>query len=115
MMRSSLSAVPLRVARLAGNAFRFTWQDLGAGFQYNLYTGSLGTFYSHGSSPLSCSGLGAGITCNGTTCTLDQPGASLPAGNRYFLVTGTGFGREGTSGVRTGGIERDPSQNTCSP
>jgi len=30
-------------------------------------------------------------------------------------VTGTAFGREGTSGFASAGPERDPSQSTCLP
>jgi len=109
------AAVRLNVDLMAGNIVRFTWQDLGPGFQYNLYAGAAGSYYSHGAGPLSCSGLGAGITCNGTTCTLDEAAGSVPAGSRYFLVTATAFGVEGTSGFATNLTERSPAQNTCVP
>ncbi len=107
--------VPLTVVSLPGDVFRIAWEDLGPGFQYNLYPGTIGTWYDHGTSPLICSGLGSGVTCDGTTCTFDQPGAGLPAGSLYFVVTATAFGSEGTSGFPTTGPERDPAQNTCAP
>jgi len=109
------AVVPLDVQPLPGSDVRFTWQDLGPGFQYNLYAGSIGTFYSHGSSPLSCSGLGAGIVCNGATCTFDEPSSGLPPGSSYFLVTATAFGAEGTAGFASNLVERSPAQNTCAP
>jgi hypothetical protein len=110
-----VASVPLDVQLLPAGDLRFTWQDLGAGFQYNLYAGDIGSYYSHGAGQVSCSGLGAGMTCNGTDCALDEPGAALPGGSLYFLVTGTAFGIEGTSGFASGGTERPASQSTCLP
>ena len=107
--------VPLRVQRLAGSALRFTWEDLGPGIQYNLYSGTLGSFYDHGAGALSCSGLGAGMDCNSTVCTFDAAAGGVPAGNRYFVVTATGFGAEGTSGFASSSAERPPAQSSCLP
>lgn len=112
---AAAAVIPLKVQSLPGDLYRLTWQDLGSGFQYNTYAGALGSFYSHGASPVLCSGLGAGVTCDGTACTLDRPGAGLPAGDLYFLVTATAFGAEGTAGFATSGAERDPAQSTCAP
>lgn len=109
------AAVRLDVQALPGNIYRLTWQDLGPGFQYNLYAGAAGSYYSHGAGPLSCSGLGAGMSCDGTTCTLDEAAAGLPAGSDYFLVTATAFGVEGNSGFASNLTERGPSQSTCAP
>jgi trimeric autotransporter adhesin len=108
------AAVPLHVTIGAGNTYQLQWQDLGAGFQYNLYAGSLGTFYNHGATPLACSGVGAGVTCAAGACSISEPAAAV-AGDRYFLVTASGFGLEGTSGFASAGGERDPAQNTCTP
>ena len=105
----------LDVRTLPGDIYRFTWQDLGPGTQYNLYAGTIGTWYSHGAAPQTCSGLGSGVTCDGTTCTFDRAGASLPTGDRYFLATATRSGLEGTAGFSSLGIERNPAQNTCPP
>ncbi len=104
--------VPLSIGKLSGGALRFTWQDLGAAYQYSLYAGGLGVFYDHGAGAVSCQGKGAGMTCNGSACALDP--ATLPGGNLYFLVTATGFGTEGTAGNATAGT-RDPLQSSCAP
>ena len=112
---SSAAPVQLQVNQPAAGQTRFTWQDLGPGFQYNVYAGTIGSYYSHGAAPVACQGLGNGITCNGTVCALDKANAALPGGSLYFLVTGTAFGREGTSGFASAGPERDPSQSTCLP
>jgi hypothetical protein len=45
---------------------------------------------------------------------VDHAGASIP-GSRYFLVTATGFGLEGTSGYATSGAERPAGQSSCLP
>ena len=113
---SEIAAVPLDVTLPAPGSFRFEWQDLGGGFQYNLYSGTLGFWYDHGSSPVSCGGAGTGgVFCNGTRCTLDVPEVSLPGGSSYFLTTATAFGLEGTAGFASAGPERNPAQNTCAP
>ncbi|HKY32434.1 MAG TPA: hypothetical protein VJV23_07860 [Candidatus Polarisedimenticolia bacterium] len=109
------AAVPLHVTEPSGGLFDFTWEDRGPGFQYNLYAGSLGSFYSHGAGPLSCAGVGSSMTCDGTACGLSAAAGSLPPGDLYFLVTGTAFGAEGTSGSSSGGAERSPAQSTCAP
>jgi len=64
---------------------------------------------------VACSGVGSGVTCGGGACTLDRAGVSLPAGNLYFLVTGTAYGIEGTAGYASSGAERAPAQSTCAP
>ncbi len=109
-----IAPVPLDVEAVPGDMLRFTWEDAGPPFQYNVYSGAIGAFYDHGASPLICSGLGSGIACDGTNCTYDLSAAGLPA-DHYFLVTATGFGLEGTSGFPSTGPERDPGQNTCAP
>ncbi|MGH9866658.1 MAG: hypothetical protein ACREAA_00630 [Candidatus Polarisedimenticolia bacterium] len=110
-----LAAVPLDVIRSVSDLYDFSWQDLGAGFQYNLYAGSLTSFYSHGTSQLSCGEVGAGTSCAAGGCARSLTGATLPPGDIYFVVTASAFGAEGTSGFASGGAERDPLQNTCTP
>ncbi len=113
---SALGAmVLLDVNRLPGDLYRLTWQDLGQGYQYNIYAGAAGTYYSHGVPPLVCSGVGTGVTCDGTSCRYDQPGAGLPGGNLYFEVTASGFGVEGPAGFASNGMEIDPARSTCQP
>lgn len=112
---SSIAAlVPLRVDSIPGSVVRWTWEDLGSSYQYSLYSGALASFYSHGAGSILCQGRGAGMTCDGTSCSLDQAAGSLPSGDLYFLVTAAGFGFEGTSGDSTL-VERDPLQSTCAP
>jgi hypothetical protein len=108
------SPVPLRVSKAAFPTLLLAWQDLGPGYQYDVYAGSLGTFYNHGASPLSCLGSGADFVCDGSACDFTVQQAALPAANAYFLVTATAFGVEGTSGQATSG-ERDRDQNSCVP
>jgi len=107
--------VLLDVDLLPGDLYRLTWQDLGQGYQYNIYAGGAGSYYSHGVPPLVCSGVGTGVTCDGTSCRYDQPGAGLPAGNLYFEVTAAGFGVEGPAGFASNGVEVDPARSTCQP
>ncbi|HEY3175572.1 MAG TPA: hypothetical protein VGK94_07395 [Candidatus Polarisedimenticolia bacterium] len=112
---SDLASVPLDVLDLGGGSLRFAWGDLGAGYQYNLYAGSLGSYYSHGAGALSCGEVGNGVACDGTSCALDLSGGALPAASSYFLATATAFGLEGTSGFTSAGLERPPAQSTCAP
>jgi hypothetical protein len=102
------------VSKAAFPTLLLAWQDLGPGYQYDVYAGSLGTFYNHGASPLSCLGSGADFVCDGSACDFTVQQAALPAANAYFLVTATAFGVEGTSGQATSG-ERDRDQNSCVP
>jgi hypothetical protein len=108
-----VAPVRLKVNPIAFQGVGLAWQDLGLGYRYNVYSGALGSFYSHGAGALSCQDAGA-VTCDGSACSSPVDGTSLPPGDLYFLVTATAFGSEGTSGFATSG-ERDPSQNTCAP
>jgi hypothetical protein len=108
------AAVPFAMRRLPTDGIGWTWGDLGAGFQYNVYAGSLGSFYGHGANAVACQSLGAGINCDGGSCGLEAPASVLPAGDLYFLVTAAAFGIEGTAGQGAAG-ERDPLQSTCAP
>ena len=108
------AAIDLGVAQLPGDLYRFDWQDLGAGFAYSLYAGTIGAFYDHGGAALTCASGNAAVACDGTQCVVEHAGASIP-GSRYFLVTATGFGLEGTSGFASGGAERPAGQSSCQP
>ncbi len=109
------AAVAVRGVKIGEGLIRWSWQDLGPAFQYSFYAGDRGSFYSHGANPLVCQGRGAGVACDGTSCTYETVTGSLPEGDLYFLVTATGFGIEGTPGFATGGGERDAGQSTCAP
>ena len=104
------AGVPLTVARNGAGA-TLSWEDLGAGFIYNLYSGTVGGWFDHGMAPLSCAG--AGVTCDGVQCSWSS--GSLPPGQAYYLVTASRGGREGPSGfLSTGGL-RDPAADSCLP
>lgn len=107
----ALAPVGLGVAQLPGNMYRFDWQDTGAAFAYNLYAGTIGTYYDHGGTALTCASGNAGVSCDGTRCQVDH----AVTGSRYFLVTATGFGQEGTSGFASAGVERPAGQSSCQP
>ena len=71
---------------------RISWEDLGdPGLAYNLYTGSIGSFYSH--APAQCR----------MDSTPGAPGSRYmdfptPAGDTYFLVTASDHLSEGSAG-----------------
>jgi hypothetical protein len=71
------SAPPLRVVKPAGHAgLLANWEDLGGPAGYRLYRGTLGDYYSHGSTGL---------------CDLASPETGLPpeTGSFYYLAVGT--------------------------
>jgi hypothetical protein len=104
------SAVPLQVASGPGGAL-YTWEDLGPGYTYHLYAGTVGSWYSHGATPLTCAG--GGVSCDGTVCSFTA--AEFPAGTAYFVVTASTGGRQGPSGFTSLGLPRNPAQDTCPP
>lgn len=104
------SDVPLMVSLEAPGA-RLAWEDLGAGFTYNIYSGTVGNFYDHGAVPLACAA--SAVSCDGITCTWLAP--DLPPGMAYYLVTATSGGRQGPSGFTHAGALRDPSADACVP
>ena len=80
-------------------------------YGYNLYEGSIGTWYSHAYAPgnrceFSFADLGTGEM---------RAEITPSAGNHYYLVTAFSGVAEGPSGYRTGDIEIDPSQSSCAP
>jgi hypothetical protein len=95
----------------ASPGMEFRWEDLGAGFTYNLYAGELGAYFSHALEPLICDS--SGIVCDGMECLFSVP--SVEPSDLYFLVTATRDGRQGPSGFTSSGLQRDPSQDSCSP
>ncbi|MCZ6650690.1 MAG: hypothetical protein O7D35_08470, partial [Acidobacteria bacterium] len=104
------SPVPLGV-ELNGGDLLLTWEDLGTGFAYNVYSGTVGNWFDHGLAPLACAG--SGVTCDGASCSWTSSG--LPAGQAYYLVTASRDGRQGPSGFTTAGIPRDPTADSCLP
>jgi hypothetical protein len=105
---SSPASPPLAVDKAAGGDLKVSFQDLGGQVGgYNVYEGSLGSWYSH-----------AGKSC--------QQAASLVAGRReiqltpaagstYYLVTSYDLCHESISGTDSTGAPQPSSYLTCAP
>jgi hypothetical protein len=90
----SAGATTLRLAKNGAN-LNFTWQDLTLTPQdYNLYQGTLGTWYSH--SIFNCHLTTPAITCSAGSCAI--PNLAPGSASRYFLVNASGPGGEGNAG-----------------
>jgi hypothetical protein len=74
----------------------------GAGSDYSVHEGTIGSWYSHDKKL--CTTLGA------TAATI-TPGA----GDAYFLIVPLDLTREGSYGVNGASVERPPSITTCRP
>ena len=108
---------PLRLARLAPKGptlsadLMLTFQAVGGAAGYNVYEGTLGSWYSHGARP--------GNQCDAVVTDLGDgllAATVVPSdGNRYYLVTAHGAGAEGPSGFDSTGAPIEPSQSTCAP
>ena len=104
---------PARLAedQISSTGYYIYFQRLDTLEGYNLYEGSLGTWYSHANTPgsrcsISATDLGTGEM---------RAEVSPSAGDHYYLVTAYAGGIEGPSGFRTGGQEIDRAQSTCTP
>jgi hypothetical protein len=78
---------------------------------YNVYCGTVGSWYSHNGT--------AGRMCTLVPTDLGtgelRTSVTPPAGNRYYLVTGVMTTTEGPSGFNSHDVEIPKSQNTCPP
>lgn len=99
---------PVAVVPAAGGTLRLTWEDQGPTVpSYDIYEGTLGSFYSH--APLLCHIQG----------TLDGAGARVldiiptGAGNHYYLVTASDACGEGSAGRSSGGRRRPMPNGAC--
>jgi len=82
-----------------------SWEDLGdPGLVYNLYSGTLDTFYSH--APIGCH-LSPAPGPSGSL-SFDVP---VPAGDVYYLVTASSSAAEGSAGPRP----ISPTSAACGP
>jgi hypothetical protein len=99
------SGVPLLLTR-TGSTYVLSYQDVPGAGGYNVYEGSIGTWYSHGSSPV-CA-VAAAYVAGRRETTIAPKG-----GNRYYLVTAFTTS-EGPSGFSSTG-EIPPASSTCSP
>jgi hypothetical protein len=111
------SEKPLRLGRIApkgsapATAYSLTFQSVGGATGYNIYEGTLGSWYSHGGRP--------GNICDAAVTDLGDGLASvtinLPDGDHYYLVTAHDAAREGPSGYDSSGSPIDAAQSTCAP
>lgn len=73
---------------------KLSWEDLGqTSILYNIYSGSIGSYYSHASSDCHVSPTPGAPG----SLSFDIP---LPAGDTYFLVTASSTSAEGSAGAR---------------
>jgi Zn-dependent metalloprotease len=94
---------PLVLARAGANlSLDWTPSCLASDTDYEVYEGTLGSFTSH--VPRLCSTGGASAAT-----------ISMPAGNKYYLVTPRNAGREGSYGKKSSGVERPASTSPCLP
>jgi Immune inhibitor A peptidase M6 len=102
------SGLPLLVTNGAGGQLVLSYEDVSGVGGYNVYEGSLGTWYSHaGSAENVCGAVSAPVA--GRRETVVTP----DSGSLYFLVTAY-TAAEGPSGFATGG-EIPPAASTCAP
>jgi len=103
----------LRVAKRPGGGLDLIFQDLGAAASsYNVYAGTIGTWYSHQSS-----------VCHDTSSVPGAPGAgqrtlfaySPPAGSAYLLVSASNAQAEGVLGFDSEGKAIPPPAAACGP
>ena len=104
---------PSRVEKsgLSSTGYYLYFQDVEGAEGFNLYQGSLGTWYDHGGGPqntcdVSFTRLGTGEVV------VELPDAP---GDRYVLVSGFAGGSEGPSGTDSAGGSIDPAQSSCPP
>jgi len=102
---SVASGLPLLLTR-SGSSVVLSYEDVPGAGGYNVYEGSLGSWYSHGSTA---------FCATATTLVSDRRATTIlpKGGNRYFLVTAY-TSAEGPSGFSSTG-EIPPASSTCAP
>lgn len=105
---SSTPASELLVSKLPAGLVSLSFQDLGGAVGgYNVYEGSVGSWYSH-----------TGVQCGQSPPASGgrrQLSMTPGPGNRYFLVTAYDLCTEGTSGNDSAGHPRPPANLDCAP
>jgi N-acetylneuraminic acid mutarotase len=105
------AAFPLRLledgASPTGYSLRF--QRVEAATGYNVYEGTVGGWYDHGS------GAACGAPAEDLGTGEMRAEITPSAGNRYFLVTARDAAAEGVSGYGSSGAPIPASQSTCLP
>lgn len=103
--KGGATGIPLTIRKNATNPANLDldWgPSCGAGSDYSVHVGAIGTWYSH--DKLLC-------TTQGATAATITPGAL----NSYFLIVPLDRTREGSYGANSNGSERPPSISTCRP
>ena len=104
---------PLRIDKDATSStgYRLRFQSIDGAEGYNVYVGTLGSWYSHGSDPANACDVATELL------PLGELGAELPfdAADRYYLVSAFAGADEGPSGLDSSGAVIDPAQSTCLP
>jgi hypothetical protein len=105
---------PLRIEKSAGSStgYHAYLQKLDDVLGYNLYSGTLGTWFDHGGG--GDDGCGVAFTDFGT----GELRAELPpsaSASAYYLVTGFDGAQEGVAHTATDGGRSDSVQDTCLP
>jgi cysteine-rich repeat protein len=105
---------PLRIEKSAGSStgYHAYFQKLDDVLGYNLYSGTLGTWFDHGGG--GDDGCGVAFTDFGT----GELRAELPpsaSASAYYLVTGFDGAQEGVAHTATDGGRSDSVQDTCLP
>jgi hypothetical protein len=104
---SVASGIPLLIAR-NGSSLVLSYQEIPGAGGYNIYEGTLLSWYSHAGSPTNVCGA-ATTSAGGRRATVVTPGA----GDRYYHVTAYAS-VEGPSGFATE-EEIPPAESACAP
>lgn len=105
---STASGMALLVGKAAGGDVTLSFQDLGGAVGgYDLYEGTLGSWYSH--APKACSQTPPASAGRRTMQ------ITPAAGSSYYLVTAYNLCQEGPSGFDSNGIPQPAANLTCTP
>ena len=110
---SKTSSFPLRIVKDSNSStgYYIYFEKISGCDGYNVYEGTVGTYYSHGNS--------SGNICN--TSLFDMGNGEMrmefpiSTGNKYYLVTQFTSNVEGPSGYNSNDSEIEPGQSTCNP
>ena len=108
---AAASGSPLMVSKAAGGALVLAFEQVADATAYNVYAGTIGSWYSHGTSP--------GTDCDAATVPA-MPGRlstvmPVHAGSSYLLVSASNATGEGETGSRGDGRAIPLAEATCAP
>ncbi|HNQ78812.1 MAG TPA: hypothetical protein PK747_01050 [Acidobacteriota bacterium] len=104
---------PSRFSKDSGSStgYYLYFQKIDGVTGYNIYEGTMGSWYSHSGQP--------GNVCAATVTDLGtgemRAEIAPSAGDHYYLVTAYAGSYEGPSGYNSGNVEIDPLLSSCSP